>query len=1056
MIAPVLPEGIERYLKTYLHPAPVQEPEESGTDPQLSSLITSILEQMQRLGESGVLLDIGCGKGTLLHRLLEAGFSAKSGWVYVAVDTDENLDSIQKIAREAAIARRVEPVQLDKFYTVWPQIGTPQLVFCRNVLHELTISQTAQLLSHVALNLHENDVFFCQDLMNFPQGERHNACWFPGELESCLRDHGFRNITTVPIKSRSGACWFNMIVYGAPIANLALPNVDWQKSVLEARQQQWNIWSNIDSSSVRDGSDYSEVILILDLDLQLAALTRQLRDAGAFVTLDASSEKRLRSREIYKVIETFVNANQLEKPIVTERVRLRERGEQLNALEDFLRSDEALAVINGGRGTGKTCLAEHLLATRSYEKSTIILDAKQASDLWSFAECMFAQIGLRLDPERLSVLQNLNWSALEIPIRQFANRFSKRIIIFIDNFDALVDTNGVIQDKELALMLSVLVGADGAKMICTQRGTQLPEQLIRASKNLNPPTIRVGRYATEQTVINILDDRFDRASARLDTYPPRLIQAIDRHPLAAMLASEILNKHGPQVLMNDRFFMELEQHLHRELWNRLVDDHSIEAVQMASELRIPVPRSMLEKLSAPEAVSAGLASTALYVVKDHRWEALISLLALFRRRHIDDTEDKSEEKEKEKHQSIADKYLSTYQHDDDPKWIRESYFHRMLAADDDNYAQLGQYYFKELISSANYCFTKRDYRTALELYNAALKNNKLNEDAQMHRASCQIRLGDSPAGEIEYERLINAYPDNNGIRTSFVDALLFIRNFAKAKQKLIDYDLNPERNDWITGQWGRVWLGLNEYSKAEEMFRKQLAANPLANPEVFTNLSRALQNQGAVSEALSILKRGFGLHPDDFRVVIAYGACLERLRNYDDALSHLEPLFQARPDRTDAAITLIKIFSRRNGGNEKARQVFERAKKNAPSTSDSLLITAEAELLKAENRHEVAIQLLRKQMTVDQHYLGMLLECYFHFAQSQLEPSERIRIAQEALTEAVPFEIQNNVPLAINRCRLAALAGDRDLFDSLLASIKVTRVEQFEIDSLESLWIRSV
>jgi hypothetical protein len=48
--------------------------------------------------------------------------------------------------------------------------------------------------------------------MNFPQGERHNACWFPDELEGCLKkDYGFEKITNLPFLSKSGSRWFNLI-----------------------------------------------------------------------------------------------------------------------------------------------------------------------------------------------------------------------------------------------------------------------------------------------------------------------------------------------------------------------------------------------------------------------------------------------------------------------------------------------------------------------------------------------------------------------------------------------------------------------------------------------------------------------------------------------------------------------------------------------------------------------------------------------------------------------------------------------------------------------------
>lgn len=1042
------------YLKTYLQPAPVQDANSATTDPQLSSMMLAIVERMNKASDGGVLIDIGCGRGALLQRLLDdAAFARRENWLYVGIDIDENLDIIQKLARRNQIARRVELQDLGTFYDTWPSLGAPQFVVCRNVFHELTVAQTAQLLSHVSANSRESDAFLAQDLMNFPQGERHNACWFPTELENCLREHEFGSLTTQSVVSKSGARWFNIIAERS--STKELPTLERSLDVVRsARLNQWAVWAEIEKTAATGDAEWSQVVAMVDLDLQLAALTRQLRDVGAFVELDTGLEKRLRARELAGKVESFVQADTLSKQTIAERVRLRERGEQLNVLEEFLRGPARLAAVLGGGGTGKTACVEHLLATRSYGKSPVVINAQRVTDVWSLVESVFAQVGLRLAAERLSVLSNIGWQALEVPLRRFVNRFSSHIILFIDNFDSLIDTNGAIQDRDIGRALAILAGPAPAKLLIAQRGSRLPDELLRASGSLNPPTVRLHRFATDETVVNILDDRFDRSAAGVENYPPRLLRAIDRHPLGATLTSEILHKHGRPILTDDRFLLELEQRLNRELWGRLVDKDSIGAVQMASELRVPVPQRMLEALSSFSAVAAGLASSALYALKDRRWEELISTLATFRRRRIDDEESDESVKDADvgRHQAIADHYLSIYQRDDDPKWIRESYFHRMLAGGIEARVQLGQYYVRELLASADYCFySRRDYSTALELYTAAGKATGLPEEAKMHHASCRVRTGDRPGGDAEFEQWIRAYPANRGMRTSFVDALLFVHDFATARRKLEELGLDPDQSDWVAGQWGRVWLGLNSYKQAETMFRKQLAAKPLADPQVFLNLARALQYQGAVGEALAILERGHALHPADLSIETARGASLERLRRDDDALVVLEPLFQARPDRSSAALPMIKIWGRR-GNPHKARSIFDFARKHALDPLDSVLVTAEAEVLKSEGRPEAAMHLLRERGVRDQHTMGMLMEVWFHHAQSKPDPIERARIAREALAEEIPENLRMNVPLLVNRARLAVLAGDRKLFETLREEIRGTRAEMFEIENLDRTW----
>ncbi len=1043
-----LVEAVTRYVRTYLEPAPVQPSESADTDPQLATIMLHILDWMRRAANGGVIIDVGCGRGTLLQRLIDdANFSAATGWLYVPIDTDQHLDEVQRLARKAKIGRRVESMGFQQFYSEWPVLGSPQLVFCRNVFHELTIPQTSTLLRHVAANLRQGDLFICQDLITFPEGERHNAAWTPDELVNTIREHGLSEISCLPQRSRSGAAWFNILAGCPPGGAPSLSEEDSLRSVVDSRHQQWAVWSHLDELCADKGQQFPKILNVVDLDVQLAALTRQLREARVFVDLDAAVSKRLRSRGIAKLIGAFVAGDTLLRPEVSARGRLRERGEQLDALEQFLRGESPLAVLSGGVGTGKSMLAEHLLSTRSYDKSPVILIATPSMDVWSMLESLFSQLGLRLRPEVLAVLDNLTWESIEVPLRQFVNQFGSRMILFVDNFDVLLDSNGAIQNAEVAKALSIVVRARGAKVLLAQRGPRLVEALLEASGDLNPTVVRLGRYATDQTVVNILDDRFDRSSARVDAYPESLLRAIDRHPLAAMLCAEILHRQGSGVLDDSTFLAEVRHRLHQELWGRLVDSSSFEAMGVATQLRTAVPRSMLEGLSTRASVLSGLASSALYVQKDRCWEELVAALAVLRRRTMDDAAEVSEEASQ--HRDIADHYLAIYRRDDDPKWIRESYFHRMLAGAG---SMASTYYVGELVASAEYCFVhKRDFKEALELYEAATRFVDLPEAAQMHRASCHIRIGDRAVGEAEFAKLVVRYPGNKGMRTSFVDALLFVQDYAGARRRLEDLGLLPDQSDWVAGQWGRAFLGLNQYSRAEAMFRKQLAAQGLPTAQVFLNLARVLQYQGAAAEALAVLEQARQMHPSDQAILVAVGAALERLRRDDDSLAILEPLFELQPFRTPAALSIIKILGRRRE-TQRARRVFERACKHSDETTDGLLLVAEAELLKAENRPEAAIRLLVDSQNKDQHTVGMLLECWFHLAKGKSVPAERTRIAKEALADQVPDALLSNVPIIVNRGRLAALVGDEALFGALIAELRATRAESFEVVALDRLW----
>lgn len=1053
-------DAVRRYVDSYLAPPLVQDAVEADLDPQLSSIMTTLLDNISFGGKTGTIVDIGCGTGILLQRLLLwPHFSTLGGWFYVGVDRESNLDRVQKIARDNRISRRAELMDLDSFYRNWPSIEGAQIIFCRNVLHELTIAQTASLLHHVSIHSRNNDVLVVQDLMNFTQGERYNACWNPDNFESCVRTHGFAHVSTTPLMTRSGARWFNLIAenFAPPQPPLSLE--DSQACVREARQRQWNVWAAIESTSA--GVRRAPIVDAMDLDLQFASLTRQLRDSGVTIALDDEFERRMRGRALGGAIHAFVEAGELIRTPVAETVRMRERGEQLNILEQFLRSETRLAVVRGGVGSGKTTLVFHVLSTRAYEKVPAIIDGNRATDLWSFIEQLFSCVGLRLATDILSILGTLTWANLEPSLRAFANKFATRLIIFIDNFDALLDTNGVIENQDVAQALSVLVGVQGAKLIIAQRSGLVSPRLQRDAQVRQLPLVELGRYATDQTVINVLDDYFNRSAAGLADYPLRLLRAIDRYPLAAMLAGEILHKEGKDVLLDDRFLLELEQRMRRDLWKRLVDRESTEAVRVTSELRIPVPRRiMLDNLVPSRSVESALASGALYTVRDTRWpDSLVALMGIFRLRHVEEENTYRRENVEDNsvsidHQHISDLYFIIYkQYDDDPKWIRESYFHRMICAYPESFKTLGHYYMRELVASAEYCyFKKRDYVAALQLYNAALKEGESTEHVQMHRASSLIRVGQKEVGSIEFSNLIRTYPNNLGIQTSFVDALLFVHDYKTAIETLETLRLDPENNDWIAGQWGRALLGINEYLRAERMFRKQISLNSLPSAESFLNLARCLQYQGAVEDAIKILvKAKENFYSNDDRFSVAIGANLERLRKDQPALDILLPIFNARPDHTLAASPIVKIYARK-GDIVTARRIYERAKKHANSLWDQTLLFMNIEILKGEGRASDALSLLRNQPPNDLHIFGMMEECWYHYARDETDPQRRREIAREAISEPVPLDFSANMPLMINRGRLAALAGDRATFDIVLEKILYSRTAGFEADNLQDLW----
>lgn len=1033
--------GVQRYIQTYLKPAPVQEPADAGTDPQLGTVLTTLLEQIAKSSE-GALFDIGCGKGTLLERLADCPEFARSNWVYVAVDFDEMLAEVQVVARQKKLSRRVELLNVDDFYQEWPDLPQPRIFFCRNVLHELTISQTANLLQRIKTARFDDELVLIQDLMNFQEGERNNVCWSPDELAFCIEQHGLGNARVVPFKSKSGALWFNCLVRG-PIGT-SLGSDASLASIVSARRQQWDMWGQLERKSIQPSGPEVEVVRVLDLDVQYAALTRQLRDAGQDLSFDKEVNNKLRAKSLTGAVDQFIAKGQLKRNPISDTVNFRERGEQLNGMEDFLRGSANLAIVVGGAGIGKTTFVRHLLSRRAYDKSPVLVDHDALTDIWSFVEVVFSQLGLNLPVDVLSALKSTGWTVLEPSWKKFVEAFAGRLIVFIDDFHRALDSNGNLADKDLATAIGLLVRSASSKVILAQN-LRAPSNIVEAAwGQLNPFTVQLHRFASDNTVINVLDDRVDRNSLGIAEYPGPLISAISRHPLAARLAADVLRTQGAGVLGEERFLLELEERLFTELWGRLVNEASTAAVDIAVQVRIPIPQRSLELLSSKDSVEAGLASSALFTILDRRWNVLVSALELFRRRTS------SNAAPPEMHGRLADEYVSLYRDDDDPKWIRESYFHRLLSSDSLQ-PLLGAYYFRELVGSANYCFRIRRHDRALELFNLAASVGTLTEDALMHRASCMVRTGERPEGDDEFSRLFKLFPRAHGMRLSYVAALIWIRKYDEALEKFKNLELN-DKDVYAAGLLGRIHLGLHDYEEAEALLRFVVGSSKLPHIRAYLDLARALQYQGAVEEERKVLAKALQHYPGSPELLAMDGGTLQRSGKPDDAVNLLQPLFDLYPDQTNAAMTLIKIYGRRSETVYKARQVFERAVRAAETKSDPIFITMEAEVLKSEGRADAAVQLLTTKTALDdQHSLGMYFECVYHSLNGKPRPVAKVQAA-EALKIQIDGLLSKNIPLQMNRARLAALADDYTAFQSLRDQLSESRIERFELEALDRLW----
>jgi hypothetical protein len=218
---------------------------------------------------------------------------------------------------------RATPLTIAEFEgEAFPSEGA-QVFFCRNVLHELTVGAAARLIRNVCTKFRKGDEFLIQDLLRFPEGERNHHCWTMEQLASALRAVGFDTVHVQPFRSQRGNAWFNLT---ARDLRSVPAEAEAREMLLRARNDQWKLWSALDRAD--DATPNREALLeALDIDLQLASLTRELTQLGSLnVRLAPDVERRLRLAEIVRPIETLASAESLTGSSITPPPRFRERG----------------------------------------------------------------------------------------------------------------------------------------------------------------------------------------------------------------------------------------------------------------------------------------------------------------------------------------------------------------------------------------------------------------------------------------------------------------------------------------------------------------------------------------------------------------------------------------------------------------------------------------------------------------------------------------------------------------------------------------------------------
>ncbi len=290
----------EAFLSNYGKKITPQAAKQALYDSQIKNMSLSIATIIKS-SDNGTVIDVGCGKGIILERLLMIDGFRKKNWVCLGVDDVESKKDMKHLAVDLDIDERFKFLSFGDFYsegmTIRKDCSSPFLIIIRNVFHELDINNTSVLVHKLMSIMTDGDTLFVQDLQVFSEAEKGNVCWQPKYFAEMLNACGF-DCHFVEEPSIKGNLWFTL---QATRKREQALNIDQpQYFVIKYRKKQLEQWEEISAELKKDQGTRNKALALIDLDLQELALRKQIEAVEETVYLVLENTITTLNREIEK------------------------------------------------------------------------------------------------------------------------------------------------------------------------------------------------------------------------------------------------------------------------------------------------------------------------------------------------------------------------------------------------------------------------------------------------------------------------------------------------------------------------------------------------------------------------------------------------------------------------------------------------------------------------------------------------------------------------------------------------------------------------------------
>jgi len=1025
-----------KFISGYESPERPQRIEEIQGDFQLAGLNT-LLHSYLSSSPNAKILDIGCGNGVLMGKLVEINaFETYPKFEYIGFDFPDKLNDAFATANKFMILSHVKLLQCEIEWTEYME--APCIVVIRNVFHELMIDDAAKLIHEICMFLPENSVLLLQDMTTLPVAEKMRVGWLGIHLSNIFKKGGIR-VNHTPDTSKRGIDVF--LIEGQRQKKCELKEKDIRMLLISARREQLNIlyekYAEIEEkpNNVLPLSRLNHDIAAISFVLTKSGETDfggEIKDGQTVASIFNLAFRNLSENDLFELQKSFK---------YPEIKGFQNRGYHIDALDNFFRSDKTIFILKAGPHMGKKTAVWWILFQKlKHDRLPLYVNLKEGDDIFSILENVVFQLGIGkfIDVEVFASLQDLPTEELRTVIHKSIAPLATKTILILDGFENSIDPEGNIENEDVEWLIDFWSSLNNAKIIIESRWEvkQLPFERCQFEYMTTFPSAGKNKHQyTIQLLHELVPINYRTKDMEYGGYPLELLETLNNHPYFTYIAGTIIrNNPDSTCLKNQNFISHLKTRLYENLISNFsLKDNELELLHSLTLVKNAFPLKFVGMVIGDFEIAKKLLEKGLILESSH--ERFLPL-GVVRNFYKTDTEkDVSKLDELKWHEIFADVFYRLYQNESDPSFFRQSYYHATLAG---NKSDFSAYRVPEIAICADFWYKSKRYSDSLWAHKKIQEKRSLHSKEQMKMASCLIRTNEFKEGKKSYLDLIWRYKTWLGVKSSYIDSLLFTGSHAESAKNMLFKIPEIERGFYWHRQAARCYRQLSKRKDAYKEYEEAILDSPSHTVwQVIQELINYAHEAGDGDTECKWLEHGWKylkIRSDDIKINL--GAYFERTDELEKAEKLLFEAHQNNPSNAYCILPLVKTLCRDNKISE-----AEIILKNAPpnTTPHNILLYAKIIYLKVLGDFSECEQLLLS-LHMDEmnrtsiHRWGQWADLFLSWSFT-LKGREQRDIAFRGLKFVKQIINEKNVPAMMACLELSKITNNFELQEKLQETI---------------------